>query len=467
MTRSVDTSSDRQQPKPGQIVEVTGLDLDRQGHGLARWQGWVLVIPDLLPGEQAQVQLQQRRRSQWLGRLLKTLKPASGRQHPPCILAADCGGCSLQHLQDSQQSLLKQQQLQQTLTRIGEINHPIEPLLSAKGRSFGYRNRGLIPLRRGQDGKLRMGYYKRGSHRIVNLNRCPVLDPRLEQCLQPIKQDLQERDWPADPDLQSGDGLRHLGLRIGHASGEILITLISSTASLPGLHQQARTWLERWDQVRGVTLNLQPKRNNLILGTQTSLLAGEAAITENFCGLTLRLATTTFFQINTPQAEQVVEILCEWFSRQGSTKAVIDAYCGIGTIALPLAAAGLKVLGLELNEASVEQARNNARLNGLRDVQFRSGDVVDHLAASLPKYDGLVVDPPRKGLNDAVVEAILNHPPRSMAYLSCDPATLARDLKKLTTPDGPYRIELVQPVDFFPQTTHVECLVLMTRCSCD
>lgn len=461
MSRSSTHLNQRALPRPGEIVEVTGLDLDRKGHGLARWQGWVLVIPDLLPGERAEVQLQQRRRSQWLAKLVKTLDQAPGRQRPPCILASDCGGCSIQHLKDSDQSLLKQHQLKETLTRIGAINHPIQPLLTATNRTFGYRNRGLIPLRRNSDGNLRMGYYKQGSHKIVNLNRCPVLDPRLEYYLQPIKEDLQFRNWPADADLQGVDGLRHLGLRIGHASGEILITLISSTSCLPGLHHQAKAWIQRWDQVKGVTLNLQPNRSNLILGTQTLLLAGESEITEQFCGLTLKLATTTFFQINTPQAEHVVEIIREWFCQHRRTTAVIDAFCGIGTIALPLAAAGLKVLGLEINADSIEQARNNARMNGLNNVQFRAGDVGDHLLASLPDYDGLVVDPPRKGLTDAVVEAILNRPPRRVAYLSCDPATLARDLRRLTDPEGPYKIEQIQPVDFFPQTTHLECLVLL------
>jgi len=452
-------------PEPGLVITLKGADLNLKGEGLARWQGWVIVVPGLLPGEVARVQLQQRRRSQWNGRRTETLFPAPGARKPPCILAESCGGCTLQHVEDDHQASWKRENLRQTLARIGGIDVPLEPLLESEGRELAYRNRALIPLHRDLEGRLRMGYYRRGSHRLVNLNRCPVLEPGIDALLEPIKIDLQASGWPADADLHLGDGLRHLGLRIGAHTGEVLITLVSSTADLPDVHKLAQHWMERWPEVRGVTLNLQPQRNNRVLGEQTLTLCGSGSINERFCDLSLTLATTTFFQVNTIQAERIVLRLRQWLLERAEGVGVIDAYCGIGTIALPLAAAGLQVSGLELHRASVDQARANALVNGLASARFETGDVKELLAAALPHHGALVVDPPRKGLEPTVLAQILACPPRWMAYLSCDPATLARDLAQLAGPEGPYRIDRLQPVDFFPQTTHMECLALMERVS--
>ena len=449
-------------PVAGQIITVLGSDLNHQGLGLARWQGWVVIVPQLLPGEEAQVQLLQRKKSQWFARHLKTLVAGPGARKSPCILAQDCGGCSLQHLEDSLQAEWKRTRLEQTLRRIGGIDIQSPAPINNDLDHLGYRNRALIPLLRRED-QLRLGYYRRGSHRIVNLNRCPVLDPRIDALIKPLKQDLEASGWPADADLHGEPGLRHLGLRVGVRTGELLITLVSATAELNGVKTLAEEWMNRWPALAGVTLNLQPRRSNTVLGAITHTLAGRDCISERFCDLQLLLGTTTFFQVNTERAEQIVIVLRDWLLQLGDCKRLIDAYCGIGTISLPIAAAGIGVVGLEINPASVQQARQNAALNGITEASFEAGDVALLLGDYLRDHDALVVDPPRKGLTPDVLDAILNCPPKSLAYLSCDSATLARDIKRLVSDNGPYAIDRIQPVDFFPQTTHLECLVLMKR----
>lgn len=449
-------------PKPGLVVQLEGIDLDRDGNGLARWNNWVIVVPGLLPGEKASVQLQQRRKSRWLSRLVQRHSHSEDRRKPPCILASDCGGCTLQHLEDSSQLRWKQEVLAATMQRIGAVDHGVERVM-APTACLGYRNRALIPLRRADHGGLRAGYFRRGSHRIVNLNRCPVVDPRLDALIEPLKADLDASALPADHDLSSGEALRHLGLRIGHHTGEVLITLVSSTP-FPALNELADRWFKRWPEVRGVTLNLQPRRTNLVLGTDTQLLSGQPTISERFCDLTLQLGTTTFFQINTLQAERIVQCIADWLMRKAPTGRVIDAYCGIGTISLPLARRGLQVFGIEINPDSIDQARTNAACNGLADrTGFVAGDVAELLRAELSDCSALVVDPPRRGLDGSVVDAILEKPPELLAYLSCDGATQARDLKRLLAPEGCYDLERLQPVDFFPQTTHLENLALLKR----
>lgn len=455
-------------PKPGLTVTVQGEDLDHQGRGIARWKGWVVTVPELIPGEKASIQLLQRQRRIWHGRKILTLEPSLEARRPPCILAQACGGCTLQHLSVDAQNLWKQEHLKATLQRIGGIEgigRSTDPLISPEPESLGYRNRALIPMQC-TDGALRLGYYRRGSHRIVNLNHCPVLDPRLDALIQPIKNDLGLAGWPIDSDLRGEPGLRHLGLRIGVRTGQVLISLVAATDHLPGLDQLAAQWMQRWPQLRGVTLNVQPKRSNTVLGETTLCIQGDDVIEEQFCGLSLELGTTTFFQVNTVRAEQVVVMIRDWIQASAPTASVIDAYCGIGTISLPLAASGLSVIGLEINRDSVIQAESNARRNGLEQVRFLDGDVAEHLQQLLPDHQVLVVDPPRKGLAPAVLQMILAIPPAFLVYLSCDPSTLARDLKHLAGPEGPYRIEKIKPVDFFPHTSHLECLVLMVRVSC-
>ena len=457
-------NANRVTPTPGGVVEVECRDLDRDGKGLASWNNWILVIPDLLPGERARVQFQQRQRSRWIARTVDLLSASEHRRKPPCMLANQCGGCTLQSLEESAQTRWKQQMLQQTMARVGGISTDPRPVLHDSARLLGYRNRALIPLRRDDNGALKGGYFRPRSHRIVNMNQCPVLDPRLDCLIQPIKADLDATGWPADHDLHHGGGLRHLGLRVGHHTGDVLITLISSHRNLPGLRALAEQWLARWSEVKGVTLNLQPKPSNLILGAETDCVAGSDTIAETFCGLALRLGSTTFFQVNTPQAERIVSTLAAWLSSQTFDGHVIDAYSGIGTISLPLAQSGLRVVGLELHQASVDQARISAMQNNLSDrCDFVAGDVLDSLERNLPGAGALVLDPPRRGLDAKVVDLILSDPPPLLAYLSCDPATQARDLKLLLDPNGPYVLDDCQPVDFFPQTTHLESLALLKR----
>lgn len=438
-------------------ITITGLSHDGQGVGRLA-DGRVVFVPDLLPGERALIQVVEHARRYQSARCLERLQASPQRRRPPCILADHCGGCSLQHLSYEGQLSSKHNAVAQALDRIGHLSVRPKTVL-ASSSELGYRNRAVIPLERTGDGRLKAGYYRRGSHRIVNMNRCPVLDPRLDALIAPLKADLEATDWEIDRHLSAGGGLRHLALRIGHHSGEILITLIASHDAFNGLKAQSDTWMARWPQVVGVLLNIQDQPGNVLFGPQTRVIAGREWLSERFCSLRLQLGCDTFFQVNTPQAERVVDLLREALPLQGCQ--LVDAYCGVGTFALPLAAAGHRVVGLELHRGAVELARCNAQLNGLADrAKFLQGPVGEHLRAHLPLADAVLVDPPRKGLEQPVRQALLEQPVPKLLYLSCDPATLARDLGALV--EGPYQLTAVQPLDFFPNTSHSECLAVLS-----
>ena len=377
-------------------------------------------------------------------RLGQSLSPLGGSLRP-------------QPLTPAAQQLWKQDLVRQSLQRIGGLEPPLEPLL-VSSEELGYRNRAIIPLERQPDGRLRAGFYRRGSHRIVNMNRCPVLDPRLDALIAPLKADLEATDWPVDRHGAEGGGLRHLALRIGQNTGELLITLMASHGDLDGLPHQAEAWMRRWPELVGVSLNLQPHPTNQLFGEHTLSLAGRDWLRERFAGLELQIGSDTFFQVHTRQAERLVPLLSQALACPSGL--LVDAYCGIGTYSLPLARLGWTLLGLEQQPAAVALAQRNASLNGLAErCRFEAADVGDVLPGVLPEAAALLLDPPRKGLEPRVLAAIVACPPPRLLYLSCDPATLARDLRALVA--GPYLLRSVQPIDFFPNTSHVETLALL------
>jgi 23S rRNA (uracil1939-C5)-methyltransferase len=453
--------------KAGELGEISVDDLSHQGEGIGRLGTEVVFVPGGLPGDRLRIRLVRRHKGSWSAEIAGIISPAPDRRRPPCILADNCGGCSLQPLDDGAQARWKFQQVHQTLQRIAGLDAPVRPILAAPD-PLGYRNRAIIPLERNADGCLRAGYYRRGSHRIVNLNRCPVLDGRIDRLIQPLKQDLEASGWPVD--RHGGGGLRHLALRVGQATGEVLLTLVSADRDLPGLEAMANDWMARWPELVGVCLNLQDQPTNRLLGEHTHTVAGRPWLEEGFAGLRYRIGSDTFFQVNTGQAEALMPSLHEALADESNPgpRELVDAYCGIGTFSLPLAQRGWRIHGLEQHRPSVELARSNAALNGLEAMaQFECTPVAPVLVDRLhPRSasDGphLFVDPPRRGLEPDAVAAIKTALPARIAYLSCDPATLARDLGQLAA-GGTYELLWLQPIDFFPNTSHVECLAALRR----
>lgn len=444
----------------GAQLELTVDDLDQEGRGIGRSEGAVVFVDGGLPGESLRVRLTHRARRHWFAELVAVLEPSPQRRRPPCILADRCGGCTLQALAPEGQQHWKQRRVQTALQRIGGLAAPVRPLLVAPD-DLGYRNRAVIPLE-WREGRLRAGYYQRGTHRIVNLNHCPVLDPRIDGLIAPIKADLEASDWPVDRHAGApGGGLRHLALRVGCHSGEVLLTLISAHSQLPGLEDLAQGWLERWPALVGVCLNLQPDAGNRLMGAHTIVLAGRGELRESFAGLEMLVGADSFFQVHTTQAERVVPLLREALA--GAPGQLLDAYCGIGTFSLPLAAAGWRVIGLEQQGTAVALARRNAAANGLAEMaRFEEAAVGAVLAERLPGCDALFVDPPRKGLEAPALAAMVAGGPARLLYLSCDTATLARDLAVLVEAGG-YQPRWLQPIDFFPNTSHVETLAVLER----
>ncbi|VXD11397.1 putative enzyme [Planktothrix serta PCC 8927] len=459
----------------GQQVEVEITDLTDDGNGVGRYQDRVIFVPDTVPGDRVLVRLVRVKSKYAEGKLQDILAASPARITPRCIVADKCGGCQWQHVEYETQLQAKRDLVVKTLERIGGfIQPPVDQMLAGES-ALGYRNKVTYPLGRSATGQVQAGYFQKQSHRLINLNQCPVQDQRLNPLLANIKLDIHNRGWSIYDESQHRGKIRHLSLRIGRRTGEILLTLIATQASLPGLNEQAETWLEQYPSLKGVCLNLNPDQTNMIFGEQTRCLAGQPYLQEEFGGLTFFLRPDTFFQINTEVAEALLQIMLQQLNLQG-TERIVDAYCGIGTFTLPLAQDLLQkqagsmqslnlpqVMGLEVQESAIEQARQNAIFNRIDNVEFKLGTVQKLLPQLGYKPDLVLLDPPRKGCDRTVLETLLNLQPQRLIYISCKPATLARDLKILCE-TGVYELIRVQPADFFPQTSHVESMAFL-QCS--
>ena len=327
---------------------------------------------------------------------------------------------------------------------------------------LNYRNKSTYPLGIGSTGNIQAGYYRRGSHKIVNLNQCPVQDSRLHPLLREIKQDIQQQGWSIYDEKTNKGQLRHLSLRIGIRTGEILLTLVTTDPELPQIKQQAQIWLAKYPSLVGVCLNINQKPSNVIFGKETLVVAGKPFLTEIFAGVTLQILSDTFFQINTETAELLLDSILQELQLQG-TETLVDAYCGIGTFTLPLARRVKQAIGIESYSSSLAQAKNNAQINNIDNVTFYEAKVEDYLQLMGDlKPDIIFLDPPRKGCNVSVLKSLLQLQPNKIVYVSCKPATLARDIKSLCETEV-YQPQWVQPADFFPQTSHVECAVILAK----
>ncbi len=453
----------------GQLLELEISDLSPNGDGVGRWgdQQRVVFVPNTVPGDQINVRLIRVKPRYAYGKLQHILKESPHRIRPQCIVADKCGGCQWQSVDYAHQLIAKQDQVIQALERIGQFHAPaVDPVLAAPS-PFAYRNKVTYPIILNSNSRrVQAGYYRKGSHKLINLNQCPVQDPHFDVFLAEIKEDIQKQDWSIYNEQNHRGLIRHLSLRIGRRTGEILMTIVingnqQSIAKISDLKVQAQQWLDQYSQLVGVCLNFNSQRTNRIFGAETTCIVGQNYLHETFAGLTFQLRPDTFFQVHTEQAEVLLNTILDHLQLKGDEQ-VVDVYCGIGTLTLPLAQHVSEIVGIEMQPAAIEQAQVNTSLNQIKNATFEVGAAKDCLGAIPFRPDVILLDPPRKGCHETVIEQILTLKPQNIVYVSCHPATLARDLKLLCQ-SGDYALSRIQPVDFFPQTSHVECVAFLNQ----
>ncbi len=443
-----------------EIYETTIVDYTAEGLGVARIDGCAVFIPNAIAGERCRVRIEKVGKTWAAGKIVELLERSAHRINRACPVAKLCGGCDFHHMDYEEELRLKAQRVRTCLNRIGGEQLEDVPILGAP-TCENYRNKAQYPVA-SKNGRVYAGFFKAGTHQVVENDRCGILPEEMDRVKDAVIAYANEFRVSAYDEAAHQGLLRHIYVRRGAVSGQILVCLAINGRKIP----KEAALIARLRKIPGFTtlvLSVNTKKGNTVLGDEFITLCGPGYIEDTLCGLNFRLSPRSFYQVNHHQAQRLYRCAIQ---QAGITKddTVLDLYCGVGTITLAMAAAAGKVIGVEVVAQAVEDARDNAKRNGIENAEFFCGDAGQaalELEKQGVKADVVVVDPPRKGLNADAIEALARFAPRRIVYVSCDPATLARDVALLK--ERGYTLQSATAADLFPRCAHVESVVCLTR----
>lgn len=445
------------------IVEIE--DMGSQGEGIGKTEGYPLFIKGVLVGDVVRVSVMKVKKNYGYARVIEIITPSPHRVTPVCDVAGKCGGCQLQHCSYEQQLVYKQNKITGCLKRIGGFEHiPMEPIMGME-EPYHYRNKAQFPVGRNKKGEIVTGFYASRSHNIIDSADCSIQAKENKEILTLVKDYMKECHVEPYEEKTHKGLVRHVLTRVGFITGEIMVCLIINGKSLP----KADCLIEKLKDIKGmtgITININMDKTNRILGDKVETLWGQGYITDYIGDVKYQISPLSFYQVNPVQTGKLYETVLEYADLQEG-QIVWDLYCGIGTISLFLAKKAAKVYGVEIVSQAIEDARHNARINKIANVEFFVGAAEEVLPEQYQKSNGtmaadvIVVDPPRKGCEESLLETIVSMAPNRVVYVSCDPATLARDLKYLC--EHGYELKRVRGCDMFPMSFHVETIVLLRR----
>lgn len=448
--------------KKGDCVEINITGLGSSGEGVGKYEGFTVFVQGALPEETVKAEITLVKKSYSVGKLLEILVKSPERVEPVCPIYAECGGCQLQHLSYKGQLEMKRAQVQAALSRIGHLDIEAQPVIGC-ANPWNYRNKMQFPAAINAEGTLSIGCYAASTHSVINTDGCMIQKEANNQVLLTVRKWMQRFGISAY-DEKTGKGLvRHVMARVGVHSGEVMAVLITSAYDIPH-RKELIEWLKKYvPGLVSIIQNINKKPTNIIMGNKTRVIYGSSTIKDSLGALTFNVSAQSFFQVNSEQAEKLYNKALEFAALNGS-ETVVDVYCGTGTISLFMAKHAKKVYGIEIVAPAIEDAKKNAVDNGCDNAEFLLGDA----SVELPKLlesgvqpDVILVDPPRAGCEEKVLAAIAGVAPERIVYVSCNPASLARDLAFLE--QHGYKTAVAQPVDMFPATSHVETVCLVTR----
>lgn len=451
------------------LVTVTITDMSENGEGIGKSDGFALFIKDAVVGDEILAKVIAVKKGYGYARIMEILSPSAQRVEPRCAVAGPCGGCQLQAMRYEAQLKFKTDKVKNHLSRIGHL--PEVPVADTRGMTgengpWYYRNKAQYPVRQAKDGRIQIGFYAGRTHAVIESPCCCIGQPVNEQIIAIIRQWMQE--YKIRPyDESTGKGLlRHIMIRTGYFTGEIMVCLVINGRKLnsPAAGKALTECLMQIEGMTSICLNINTEKTNVILGSEMINLAGPGYITDMIGDICYRISAQSFFQVNPLQTRVLYETALEFADLTGE-ETVWDLYCGTGTISLFLARRARQVYGVEIVEPAIDNAGINAKNNGIDNVRFYVGKAEEVLPDLYEKEgihaDVIVTDPPRKGCEEIVLETMVRMQPKRIVYVSCNSSTLARDLHYLA--ERGYETVKVQPVDMFAHTTGVECVALVVR----
>ncbi len=440
-------------------------DMGTEGEGVGKIDGFTLFVKDALPGDIARVKVVKEGKTYGYGRLMEVITPSEYRVEAVCPVARQCGGCQIQEMSYEAQLAFKEKKVQNNLERIGKIEPSSYEMCTIIGMEepYHYRNKAQFPVGTDRDGNIVTGFYAGRTHSIIPCDDCAIGDNINACILAIIKSHMKKYNIkPYDEEKHTGL-VRHILIRRGFTTGEIMVCIIINGMELKGSSELVDE-LKAIEKMTSISLNINREKTNVIMGKTVIDLYGEGYITDYIGDVKFRISPLSFFQVNPVQTRKLYGKALEFAGLTGN-EIVWDLYCGVGTISLFLAKSAHKVYGVEIVPEAIEDARKNASLNNITNAEFFVGKA-EEVVPKMYKECGIgadvvVVDPPRKGCDEKLLETMIEMNPERIVYVSCDSATLARDLKYLR--ENGYEVKKVQPVDMFPHTGHVETVVLLSK----
>lgn len=432
-----------------------------EGLGVCHIDGCAVFVPNCVKDEICKIRIEAIGKHNAFGKIVEILERSPHRVNRKCPFAKQCGGCAFWHMDYEAELELKRQRVIDALARIGGVEFPDIPIYGAKTQE-GYRNKAQYPVGV-QKGKAITGFYKQKSHEIVPVEPCLIQSQQADTVKSTVMAYVAKYRVPCYDETTGKGLLRHIYVRVGKVTGEVLVCLVVNGEQLPQEKALVAMLQKTVPNLKTVVLNVNTKQGNAVLGEKLRPLYGDGTIEDELCGLRFRLSAKSFYQVNHDQAEVLYSLAVEQAALK-KTDTVLDLYCGTGTITLCLARHAGRAIGVEVVEAAIEDAKKNAVRNGMENAEFfcaDAGQAAARLAAEGTRPDVIVVDPPRKGISMEVIEAMVQMAPSRIVYVSCDPATLARDVKLLT--QRGYMAKSASAVDMFPRCSHIESIVCLTR----
>lgn len=444
-------------------------DIGTEGEGIAHIDGYALFIKDAIPGDVVRVKVIKAKKNYGYGRLIKIVKTSKDRVQPVCPVARQCGGCQIQHLSYDAQLAYKENKIKNCLVRLGkfpkeQIDKIMEPLMGME-EPYHYRNKAQFPIGRNKDGELVTGFYASRTHSIIPATHCAIQDKRNEEILNTVLEFMKEFGIEPYDEVTHTGLVRHILTRVGYHTGEIMVCLVLNGKNLP--HQDV--FVERLAKIEGmksISINVNREKTNVILGNKVKTLWGTDYIVDSIGTIQYQISPLSFYQVNPVQTQKLYQAALDYAGLTGN-EIVWDLYCGIGTISLFLAKQAKMVYGVEIVPEAIADANRNKEFNQIKNVEFFVGASERVLPEKYRESGGkmsadvIVVDPPRKGCDVSLLQTILDMGPERVVYVSCDPATLARDLRFLY--DGGYDLMKVRGCDMFGHSGHVETVVQLVR----
>lgn len=451
----------RNELKPGQKVQVTIADLTHKGQGVTHIEDYPIFIPQSLPGEEIIAEITHLGQHIGHARIIDILKESPDRMHAYEEADYLSSTMPLRHLAYPAQLAFKREQVRRVFQKNAGLDLTIPAMIGADS-VLGYRNKAQIPVQQ-VDGQLATGIFKAGTHQLIPTEDFKIQDPEIDRIIIKVRDIMRHYQIsPYDEKPHSGD-LRHIIVRRGHYTGEVMIVLVTRTFTLPHRSEIVCAINEQIPDTVSLIQNINNERTNVILGRQAMVLAGQDYYTDQINHHQFKISHQSFFQVNTVQTEKLYQVAVD-FAELTGRETVIDAYCGIGTLSIALAEHAKHVYGVEIVPDAIQNAKENAKINQIDHLTFEAGAAEKWMAekqAQGLKADVIVVDPPRKGLDKSFIEAAVQMGPKKIVYVSCNPATQSRDVQLFM--ENGYTLRKIQPVDMFPMSHHIESVVLMTR----